>query len=228
MANHSHGGHRDRMRERVLKEGADGLAKHELLEMLLYGTIPQKDTNEIAHHLLEEFGSLSNLIEADPKEIEKTAGIGRGSAIFLSLLHELIRRYDEEKLEQKKALVSSQYTVAYCRALLSRCVTERFYVICLDSRNHVIHTAKIAEGTVREAAVYPRMVVETVLRYQSVSVVICHNHPGGRARPSSEDISLTAELKKVLDILGVRLLDHIIIGEEGYYSFFEEKQIKNI
>ena len=228
MAKHSHGGHRDRMRDRVLKEGPEGLAKHELLEMLLYGTIPQKDTNEIAHLLLEEFGSLSNLIEADPKELEKTAGIGRGSAIFLSLLHELIRRYDEERLEEKKALLSSKHTVAYCEALLKRCVTERFYAICLDSRNHVIHTAKIAEGTVLEAPVQPRLVTETVLRYPSVSVVICHNHPGGRARPSHDDVVLTAELKKILEALGIRLLDHIIIGEEGYYSFFEEEQLKNM
>ena len=101
MVTHSHAKHRDRMRERVLKEGADGLAKHELLEMLLYGTIPQKNTNDIAHDLLNEFGSLTNLIEADPKEIQKTAGVGINSAIFLSLLHELVRRYDEEKLEQK-------------------------------------------------------------------------------------------------------------------------------
>ena len=221
MVTHSHAKHRDRMRERVLKEGADGLAKHELLEMLLYGTIPQKNTNDIAHNLLNEFGSLTNLIEADPKEIQKTAGIGINSAIFLSLLHELIRRYDEEKLEQKTVLSSSSVTVAYCRMLLGRCVTECFYVICLDARNRIIHTAKIAEGTVVESAVFPRMVVEVVLRYQSVSVVVCHNHPSGRAHPSHADMTLTGELKKVFDILGVRFLDHIIIGEDSYYSFFE-------
>lgn len=228
MVTHSHGKHRDRMRERVLKEGADGLEKHELLEMLLYGTIPQKDTNELAHHLLEEFGTLTNLIEADPKEIQKTAGIGMNSSIFLSLLHELVRRYDEEKTEQKTTLSSSRLMVAYCRTLLNRCVTERFYAICLDAKNRVIHTAKIVEGTVLESAVYPRMVVETVLRYQSVSVVVCHNHPSGRARPSHADVLLTVELKKVFEVLGIRFLDHIIIGEDGYYSFFEEKRLQEL
>ena len=101
-----HEGHRDRMRNRYLQEGADGMASHEILEILLYGTIPRGDTNEIAHHLLDEFGSISNLIEADPHEIAKTAGVGIKSAVFLSLLHELVLRYEREKLEQKPALTS--------------------------------------------------------------------------------------------------------------------------
>ena len=221
-----HDGHRDRMRERFLMEGADGLADHELLEMLLYGTIPRGNTNEIAHKLLNEFGSFSNLIEAEPHEITKTAGIGEKSAIFLSLLHELVRRYEKEQLEQKPALTSISRALDYCEALLTHCVTERFYVLCLDSRRRIIHTAKVAEGTVGNCFVPPRTVVEKALRYHSTGVVFCHNHPRGSVRPSREDIDLTLQLKSMLDPLGVEVVDHIIVGENQCYSFFDDGILK--
>ena len=221
-----HEGHRERMRSRLLQEGADGMAIHEILEMLLYGTIPRGDTNEIAHHLLDEFGSISNLIEADPHEIAKTAGVGIKSAVFLSLLHELVLRYEREKVEQKPALTSISRSVEYCRALLAFRPTERFYVICLDSRRKILHTSKISEGTVNDAAVSPRMVVEKALRYQATSVLLCHNHPKGSVKPSFDDINLTARLKRMLEPLGVEVVDHIIIGENEYFSFFENDLLK--
>ena len=221
-----HDGHRERMRERFLKEGPDGFMDHEILEMLLYGTIPRGNTNEVAHQLLREFGSISNLIEADPHEITKTAGVGEKSAIFLSLLHELARRYEREKLEQKPALTSLSRCADYCMALLQFCVTERFYVICLDSRRRVLHTAKIAEGTVGQAYVSPRTVVEKALRYNATGVVFCHNHPRGSVRPSRDDIDLTIQLKSMLEPLGVDVVDHIIVGDNQYYSFFENDLLR--
>ncbi len=114
-----HGGHRDRMRSRYLQEGPDGFADHELLEMLLYGCIPRGDTNPVAHLLLKEFGSLSNLLESDAHEIAKTEGVGLKSAIFLTQLHEVIRRYEREKLGSKPELTSITRCVEYCRQLLS-------------------------------------------------------------------------------------------------------------
>ena len=221
-----HEGHRDRMRSRYLQEGADGMANHEILEMLLYGIIPRGDTNEIAHHLLDEFGSISNLIEADPYEIAKMAGVGTKSAVFLSLLHELVLRYEREKMEQKPALTSISRSVEYCRALLAFRPIERFYVICLDSRRKVLHTSKVSEGTVNDAAVSPRLVAEKALRYQATSVLLCHNHPKGSVKPSFDDINLTARLRKMLEPLGVEVVDHIIIGEYEYFSFFENDLLK--
>lgn len=221
-----HEGHRDRMRRRFLDEGADGMETHEILEMLLYGTIPRGDTNEIAHHLLDEFGSVSNLLEADPYEITKTAGVGIKSAVFLSLLHELVLRYEREKLEQKPALTSIPRSVDYCRALLAYRPTERFYMICLDSRRRILHTSKISEGTVNDASVSPRVVVEKALRYKATSVLLCHNHPNGSVKPSFDDINLTAQLKSMLEPLGVEVVDHIIIGENEYFSFYENDLLK--
>lgn len=222
-----HEGHRDRMRNRYLQEGADGMASHEILEILLYGTIPRGDTNEIAHHLLDEFGSISNLIEADPHEIAKTAGVGIKSAVFLSLLHELVLRYEREKLEQKPALTSIPRSVDYCKALLAFRPRECFYAICLDSRRKIIHTSKISEGTVNDAAVSPRLVVEKALRYKATGILLCHNHPSGNVKPSYEDIILTNQLKNMLEPLGVQVVDHIIIGENQYFSFFENDMLRS-
>ena len=221
-----HDGHRDRMRKRFLQEGADGMATHEILEMLLYGTIPRGDTNEIAHHLIDEFGSISNLIEADPYEIAKTAGVGVKSAVFLSLLHELVRRYEREKLDQKPALTSISRSVDYCKALLAYRSRECFYAVCLDSRRKIIHTSKVSEGTVNDSLVSPRIVVEKALRYKATGVLLCHNHPGGSVKPSMEDVHLTNQLRKMLEPLGVVVMDHIIIGENQYFSFFENNLLK--
>ena len=222
-----HEGHRDRMRTRYLQEGADGMAAHEILEILLYGIIPRGDTNEIAHHLLDEFGSISNLIEADPHEIAKTSGVGIKSAVFLSLLHELVLRYEREKLEQKPALISIPRSVDYCKALLAFRPRECFYAICLDSRRKIIHTSKISEGTVNDASVSPRLVVERALRYKATGILLCHNHPSGNVRPSYEDIILTNQLKNMLEPLGVQVVDHIIIGENQYFSFFENDMLRS-
>lgn len=221
-----HDGHRDRMRARFLQEGADGLAAHEVLEMLLYGTIPRGDTNEIAHHLLDEFGSISNLIEADPYEISKTAGVGMKSAVFLSLLHELVRRYEKEKIEQKPALTSITRSAQYCKMLLAFRPTERFYAICLDSRRQILHTAKISEGSINDVYISPRLIAEKALRYKATGVLLCHNHPNGSVKPSSEDIFITGHLKKMLQPLGVDVIDHIIIGGNQYFSFCENDMLK--
>ena len=215
------------MRTRFLQEGADGLADHEILEILLYGTIPRGDTNETAHHLLKEFGSISNLIEADPEEIAKSAGVGIKSAIFISLLHELVRRYEKEKLDTKSALTSISSSVDYCKSLLAFRPRECFYVICLGSKRQILHTSKISEGTVNDAAVSPRIVVEKALRYKATSVLLCHNHPNGGVKPSFDDIYLTTQLKKMLEPLGVEVMDHIIIGENQYFSFFENNMLKS-
>lgn len=221
-----HDGHRDRMRARFLQEGADGLATHELLEMLLYGTIPRGDTNEIAHHLLDEFGSISNLIEADPYEISKTAGVGMKSAVFLSLLHELVRRYEKEKIEQKPALTSITRSAQYCKMLLAFRPTERFYAICLDSRRQILHTAKISEGSINDVYISPRLIAEKALRYKATGVLLCHNHPNGSVKPSAEDIFITGHLKKMLQPLGIDVIDHIIIGGNQYFSFCENDMLK--
>ena len=226
MGSNPHAGHRERMRKRYLQEGPDGFADHELLEMLLFGIIPRGDVNEIAHNLLHTFGSFYNMITADPYEIAKLKDVGLNTGIFLSQLHELMRRCEREKRESKPVLSSPAASVNYCLSLLSNCLKERFYVVCMYARRNVLHHAMVSEGTLLGSTVLPRDVVEVAIRYRATSVLFCHNHPGGRAYPSGDDITLTLELKKLLSALEVQVIDHIIVAEQAYFSFAQNGLMK--
>ena len=136
-------------------------------------------------------------------------------------------RYEKEKLDTKSALTSISSSVDYCKSLLAFRPRECFYVICLGSKRQILHTSKISEGTVNDAAVSPRIVVEKALRYKATSVLLCHNHPNGGVKPSFDDIYLTTQLKKMMEPLGVEVMDHIIIGENQYFSFFENNMLKS-
>lgn len=226
MGSNPHAGHRERMRQRFLREGADGFADHELLEMLLYGMIPRGDVNEAAHELLATFGSLQNLLAADPYEIAKLRGIGLNTGVFFSLIHELIRRYESEKIEKRKALLSLPAVAEFCVALASNCLKERFYLICLDARRNVLHSALISEGSLMGSAVLPRDVVEAAMRHRAASVIFCHNHPIGGAYPSNDDIRLTLELKRLLHALEIQVVDHVIVAEHSHFSFAENGMMR--
>lgn len=226
MERKTHIGHRERMRQRYLQEGADGFADHELLEMLLYGTLPRGDVNEAAHELLYTFGNFQNLLAADPYEIAKLHGLGLNTGIFFSLIHELFRRYESERLEKKTALHSLSAVAEYCIGIASNCLKERFYLICLDARRNVLHTTMISEGSLMGSTVLPRDVVEAAMRHRAAGVIFCHNHPAGRAYPSNDDIRLTLELKRLLYALEIQVVDHVIVAEQSYFSFAENGMMR--
>lgn len=221
-----HKGHRERMRQRYLNEGGGGFADHELLEMLLYGAVPRGDTNALAHKMIAEFGSLVMLLEADPVEISRRCGVKESTAVLISLQKELMRRRNQEKWKEKPVLDSVRKAGAYAVDLLSDYHYERFYMACLDSRKHLIRTCFISEGTVDESVVYPRLVVETALKYQASSVILMHNHPGGTMKPSFSDVELTTKLCRVLHEIGIEVADHIIVSEESFFSFLEHNYLK--
>lgn len=227
MKENVHNGHRARVRQRYLTQGGDGFADHELLELLLFGSIPMRDTNVLAHKLIDEFGSLALLIEANPIDMVKRCGISENTAIFISAQGHLLRRYLQSKQEKRKVLDSSKSVGEYALGLLAHMDYERFYMLCLDSNHRLINTVLLAEGTVREAVVYPRSVVDNALRFQSSSVILLHNHPGGSLRPSLSDIDLTNKVVKALNLIDIEVADHIIIAENNYFSFAEENMIIN-
>ncbi|MBM6829276.1 DNA repair protein RadC [Anaerotignum lactatifermentans] len=221
-----HKGHRERMRQRYLTEGGEGFADHELLEMLLYGAVPRGDTNALAHKMIAEFGSLTALLEADPVEIARRCGVKESTAVLISLQKELMRRRNQEKWKEHPALDSVRKAGAYALDLMGDYHYERFYVACLDSRKRLIRTCFISEGTVDESVVHPRVVVETVLKYQASSVILMHNHPGGTMKPSFSDLELTTKLCRILREIGIEVADHIIVSENAYFSFLEHNYLK--
>lgn len=222
-----HEGHRRRLKERFLKEGLDSFEKHQVLELLLFFSIPRKDTNEIAHELLNKYGSLSGVFEADPKDLANTPGIGESSALLLALIPDLSRRYFNDKWRDKPELNSSTKAGQYAVTLFSGRPYEVFYIISLDAQNRVNYAQVVHEGTINEAPVYPRLIVEAALRHKANSVILAHNHPGGSLNPSRADIEATNRIKTALEAISISVVDHIIVCGGKYVSFAERGLLSN-
>lgn len=220
MAN-EHQGHRQRVREHFLQEGLDGFADHQALELLLFYSIPRKDTNEIAHQLLREFGNLSLLFEAAPEEIHRRCPVSMNTAILISAIPQLSKKYQRARWGEKPQINSSAKAGNYSKDLFTGKKYECFFVISLDGQNYVNHASKVHEGTINEAPVYPRLIVETALRHQANSVILAHNHPGGSLRPSRADLDVTEKICSALQTIHIKVVDHIIVAGEQYYSFAE-------
>lgn len=216
-----HEGHRERVKKRYLNEGLDAFEDHQVLEMLLFYCIPRKDTNELSHKMIREFGSLAGLFEADPRDICRRCKVSENTAILISAIPSLARRYFKSKWGQKPVLNSSTLAGEYAISLFAGRTYEAFYVICLDSQNRVNKAELVHEGTINEAPVYPRIIVETALRHQANSVILAHNHPGGSLNPSREDIEVTRRIVTAFNAISIRVVDHIIVGGDKYMSFAE-------
>lgn len=220
-----HDGHRKRMRERFRKNGLDGFAHHEALELLLFYGRARGDTNALAHSLLDAFGSLKGVLEAAPEQLMTVDGVGEETATLISLMLPMFRRYSACVCEERQRIASRSEAAAYCQALLAGWRTERFYVICLSSAGQVLGRRKVAEGTLTEVLAYPRLVVETALNYNAHSVVLCHNHPSGDPTASEDDVRTTRQLQQLLAALSITLLDHIIVAGESTYSMLQHGQL---
>jgi DNA repair protein RadC len=217
-----HKGHRRRVKDRYLSEGLDSFTDHQVLEMLLFYCIPMRDTNELAHKMINEFGTLATLFEAHPSDISKRCGVSENTAIMISLVPSLARRYFRIKWGDKPSLNSSSKAGEYSVTLFAGRTYEAFYVICLDSQNRVNYAALLHEGTINEAPVYPRLIVETALRHQASSVILAHNHPGGSLQPSGADLAVTKKITDALAAISIKVIDHIIVAGDKYLSFREK------
>ena len=217
-----HEGHRSRMRERVARSGAGALADHELLEMLLYYVHPRRDTNETAHELIEECGSLSAVLEAPEERLCRVNGVKENTAIYLQLLSELSRRYVLAKTQSGEDPMQVVYddrakiaSLMYPRFL--GLTTERMYAILFDSAMRLLDVFCVSEGTANAVSVTVRKVAQRAYQRNAVAVVLAHNHPGGIASPSLEDIHLTKEMESALLMVGVPLVEHFVFTERAYY-----------
>lgn len=221
MSENLHAGRRERVRSRFLSEGLDAFEDHEILEFLLYWCIPMRDTNELAHRVLREFGSLPRLFESDARDIARRCGVALQTATLLSLVGPLSRRYLRSRWGERPCLGSSSEAGGFAASLFAGRCYEVFYVICLDSRNQVNHAALVHEGTINEAPVYPRLIVEASLRHHANSVILAHNHPGGSLTPSTADLDVTRKIRDALEPIGIRVVDHIVVAGERFTSFAE-------
>lgn len=228
MEKNIHSGHRERVRERFMEEGLDSFKDHEILELLLYYCVRQRDTNALAHKMLKEYGTLHDLLEAHPRDIARRCKVSLNTATLISLCVPLARRYMNRKWGERPVLNSSFKAGEYAMTLFAGRIYEAFFAICLDSQNRVNHAALVHEGTINEAPVYPRLIVETALRHKASSVILAHNHPGGSLKPSVADIEVTKKIYAALKSISINVVDHIIVAGQSYTSFAEQGLIESI
>lgn len=223
-----HAGHRERMRKRVLENGASSLETHELVEMLLYYCVPTKNTNELAHRLLEECNNLvSGLMAYNPVELSKKMNIKISTAMIFTLVNELHRRCQKENLAVKETLNGTIEAGLYAMSLYQNDRNESFYVISLDNQFRIINTTLVRTGTPGQIFLHPREVVEIPFRYRASNVVLVHNHPGNFLYASKSDITTTNRLVNLLNTFDIWVIDHIIVGEGDYFSMADHGLIEN-
>lgn len=215
-----HDGHRQRSKRRFLAVGADGFDDHQLLELLLFYAIPRQDTNETAHRLMKQFGSLQGVLNAAPEELMAVEGVGESAAGLLRLTGELAIRSRCTSLPQK-ILNSPDRTGAYFMELLAGQKRELLYQVCLDGKGKLLTCRCISKGTVTASALHVRQVVENALYAGASSIILAHNHPSGVALPSQADVVVTRQVQEALLPLGIRLADHIIVADSDYVSMAE-------
>ena len=221
-----HEGHREKLRQRFIREnGFEHFEDHQILELLLFYANARSDTNPIAHALLEEFGSLKGVLEARPEMLTRVSGVGDRAATLISMVVPLTRVWNRCAMNVPDRINNSREAEKYCLSILAGYRTERFYVISLNAQCSVLGQRKISDGSLSEVSAYPRMVMETALNYNAHSVLLCHNHPGGTCAPSPEDIASTLQLQRLLNGVGILLLDHIIVANDTTYSMIQHGDI---
>ncbi len=220
-----HEGHRNRMLEREKSEEA--LQDHELLEILLFNPIPRKNTNEIAHRLLETFGSLDRVLSADEGELMRIEGVGKHTAQYLASVSELVRRVAARRISAPTAVSFGNFS-SFVRERFLGLKEEAVDIFCLDKFDRIKHTARFASGNRQCVVLSMDEVSRVLLAHRPFGVVVAHNHPDAPCCPSMEDDRFTAQLQLLCSLNGIKLRDHIIIGRNGMFSYFTSGRLEEM
>ena len=215
-----HDGHRQRLKDRFLREGLDGFTDVQVLELLLFYVVPRKDTNPIAHALVDRFGSLARVLDASVLKLTEVDGVTDNGATFLKLVREIERRY---ALSQGEEIILN--TIDDCCEYLSRFFrgkkNETVFLLSLDAKLKLLSCREVGEGSVNYASVPIRRCVEMALEDGATSVILAHNHPSGLAVPSNDDIATTRRLAMALSAVEIQLVDHIVVADDDYVSMVQ-------
>lgn len=214
----NHKGHRDRLKKRFAEQGLDTFTDIQALELLLFFAIPQKDTNPLAHALLDHFGSISQVLEANAEELKKVPGISDHAATLITLVVELGRFYQVDVAQRMECLTTLDACGEYMVPYFFGRNRETVFLLCLDAKCKVLCCKEIGEGSINSASISVRKVVETALSANATTVVLAHNHPSGVALPSGEDVETTRRVAAALGAVEIQLADHIVVAEGDYVS----------
>jgi len=219
-------GHRKRLREKFIKSGLKGFHDYEIIELLLTLGTPRKDCKQQAKEAIRRFKSLRGVLEAPPEELQQIEGIGPHSTFGIKLVQEVAREFLKEKIIDKSVYQSAEEIFDYLYHSMRDLKKEVFKVIYLNSQNQIIETEDLFEGTLDKSFISPREVMEQAIKYNAVSLIFVHNHPAGNPTPSLSDKELTKDLLYAASIMQIKVLDHIIIGNNTYFSFAGEGLIE--
>ncbi|WP_438944374.1 RadC family protein [Pontixanthobacter luteolus] len=215
---HGAAGHRSRLRKRMLEGGAEALADYEVLEYLLFAAIKQGDTKPVAKALIDRFGSLSGVLNADAGALQDVKGVGETSAAALKSVALAARRMARNEVSQKPVLGSWQALLDYLTIDMAHLTVERVRVLFLNAQNRLILDHHVGDGSIDEAAIHPREVIRRGLDIGATALILVHNHPSGNPEPSRADIQITNRIAEAGRLLGITVHDHVIIGREGHTS----------
>ena len=214
--------HRERLRQKFLTAGIAAFHEYEAVEFLLTCAIPRRDVKPQAKALLRKFGSLRGIVDAEIGDLERISGVGKKSAIVIKFIKEFAAFYLMQKAKEKPQIACTSELLDFVRMTMGGKKDEEFCVIYLDAQNQIIEFETVQQGIANQAVVYPRQVLERALRKKASALILAHNHPSGHVRPSDADIRLTRTIQETARALDILIHDHIIIGENRFFSFREE------
>ncbi len=221
-----HAGHRQRMRQKYLKTGAESFHPHEMLEMLLFACNPRRDTNPIAHRLIDTFGSFSGVLNAPYEELLKVDGVGEAAAFLLKLLPASARVYMEDSVREGVVIRNSEDAYRQLRVHYVDQTVEQPSALFLDAKHRVINWAKTGSGSNFSSEIIAKTLVSMAMKYNAVYIIMCHNHPSGVALPSEQDCIATRTAQALLKPMDTRIVDHIILGGDDYVSMADSQRYK--
>ena len=223
-----HAKHRERVRDLFVTNGFDGFPDHAILEMILFYSIPQKDTNELAHKLIDEFGSLRGVLDTPTEVLEKVKGIGHYTAVYLSMISRIAKQYYFERTGIRLECSDTEAIKKYVRARFMGEADECLYVLSFGSDGFMKNFNKLTMGENDAVLMDKRSVLQTAINNNASFIVLAHNHPGGVAAPSTGDITATRDLIKLLNDLGIVLYDHIIASGDEVFSMIENHKFATL
>jgi len=212
-------GHRDRLRTRFLEAGDEGMSDYELLELVLFRSMPRRDTKPVAKALISRFGTFAEVLGARIERLKEIDGIGDTAAADLKIVEAAARRMAKGAVKKRPVLDHWRNVIDYCRTAMAFSDREEFRILFLDRRNCLIADEIQGAGTVDHAPAYPREIVRRALEVGATAFILVHNHPSGDPTPSTADVRMTLEIASAAKLLGIELLDHIIVGRHGHASF---------
>ncbi|MDI9570208.1 MAG: DNA repair protein RadC [Pseudomonadota bacterium] len=215
-------GHRQRLKEKYLARALEGFHDYEIMELLLTYGIPRKDVKGPAKQLIKRFGGLKGVLDAGMDELREVPGITAHSAVLVKLVKDIGAAYLFQKAQERTQISCTAELIDFCKTAMGALKDEEFRVCYLDAQNRIIAMETIQEGIVNQAVVYPRKVLERALQWKASAIILVHNHPSGHVRPSDADIRLTRTIQETARTLDILVHDHLIIGENRFFSFREE------